>query len=205
MPAPALLLACLLAQSAAERDPEHAEPVPLPPARLLPRAPLEGSPDGPNAVGVAARFAYRFNSDGNPAVGFSLGATFEHRYARLPPVLELGAALNLFFDRFSPADQIVNVEVQPQVTTRNTFALLQTAAARFGRARAWAGLGAGLSVGYGGAGTIVQAIARGGGGLELALRGGAAVGAHADYTYGLTRSASSGDLFDAGLAFLYRF
>ena len=54
MPAPALLLACLLAQAAAEADHDPARAQPVPPPLPAPRPPVDGSADGPNAVGVAA-------------------------------------------------------------------------------------------------------------------------------------------------------
>src|SRR4051812_13734585 len=120
----ALLLACLLAHA----DDPTRPPTP-PPAGAPPRASLDGPPDGPNAFSVAARFAHRFDHEGTssstPSAGFSVGATFERRYARLGGLVDLGAALNMFYDRFSTAGDLVNP--QPRTVQETSFVAMETA------------------------------------------------------------------------------
>jgi hypothetical protein len=197
----ALLLACLLAHA----DDPTRPPTP-PPAGALPRASLDGPPDGPNAFSVAARFAHRFDHEGTisstPSAGFSVGATFERRYARLGGLIDLGAALNMFYDRFSTAGDLVNP--QPRAVQETSFVAMETASVPIlAQARLWVGIGAGLGVGDLAA-TTLHALARAAGGVEIALRGRASVAVLADYTHTLA-SQPRGDLVDVGAALLYRF
>jgi hypothetical protein len=201
----AALLACLLAQ-AEDNAADPARAPPAPPGPPTPTPSLQGDAEGPNAFGVAGRFAYRLNRDAAspsvPSAGLSLGASFEHRYATLGGALELGAALDMFFDRFSSAGDLVSA--QGTTIQETSFVALQTAAVRVGGGpRVWAGLGGGLGVG-GLADSTIHALARGAGGLEIPLRGAAALLVMADYTRTLA-SQSRSDLFDAGAVLLYRF
>src|SRR5215471_4127405 len=94
------VLAYCLAQAA---SPAYAQPEP--PGPLPAPAPVEGPADGPNTLSVTGRIAYRTSSTGDAttepsAVGFSVGGSLEHRYARLGNSVELAAALSFAFDHF---------------------------------------------------------------------------------------------------------
>jgi hypothetical protein len=186
-------------------------------------------------MGVLARFAYRLGSEGSalgPAAGFSLGATFERRYALVGQRLGLGLAVDLFHDHFMmgvQGSEVVSPGVeQPydaqRVVTETSFALLQTVGTEAGPARFWVAGGAGVTVGYlssperdlrPGSTTAVQALGRGAVGIDIAVRPRTAVGIRSDLTHLFGRPTFTttagqtyspfGDLFDVGLGLLYHF
>jgi hypothetical protein len=186
-------------------------------------------------VGVQLRFAYRFTGEGptlRPTEGFSLGASLQRRYLRIAEVVDLGAGLDLFYDRFaegvlgsapdaSGAEQSFDGQ---RLLTETSFALLQTVSLNLGPVRPWLGLGGGLTIAYfsspeqelrPGSTSAVQPLARAGIGADIPLRGRAAVGVRADYSYLFTQPTFTtqagqtfrpfGNLFDVGIGLLYRF
>jgi len=192
----ALLAVSLVAQP---QDPRALPPPPTP----VPRAPNGGSDDGPNTIRVAGGVAYRVSGDDPnvPTAGLSLAASFEHRYMTLA-YLELGAALNAQFDRFST--ETIGMSGTASVLTQNTFALLQTAAVRTDRWRFWAGVGAGVSVTTASS-TSTRFAARGALGAELTLRGRSALALLGSYIRTLPSSSTIDSLADVDLAYVYRF
>jgi len=199
----ALLAALLVAQP---QDPRALPPPPTP----VPRAPNSGPDDGPNTIRVAGGLAYRLSGAaadlGFPATGLSLAAAFERRYMVLD-FLELGAAVNLFFDRFSA--QTIGMSGTSSGLTHNTFVLLQTAAVRADRWRFSAGAGLGVTVSSAGP---VQPVARGLLDAELTLWGRSALALVGGYTRSLTSPAATdsspapfGSSADVDLAYVYRF
>jgi hypothetical protein len=211
----AMFLTSLLAQ---------AEPAPEPAAAPAgtPAPPLDAPPPAPrNSVAVHARYARRVTdaNDGAPASGFSLGATFEHRYAFIGGRFELGAGLDFFYDRFSSEGD--DVALVPRALTQTSFALFQSVAAQVGPVRPWLAAGAGLTVAYFSGVSAddthvtdseVQPFARGAVGVDVDIAFRSALVVRADYTHPLNRptfagfpASPFGDLFDVGLGYLYRF
>jgi hypothetical protein len=218
----------------AQAEPAPAEPPPpLPPGTPAPTP--EVPPARSNTLGVLARFAYRRGSEGaslGPATGFSLGASFEHRYALWEPGISLGLCADFFHDRFSMdvvapppastgAEQIYGSQ---RVLSQTSFAVLQTLAAALGPARFWIGAGAGVTVAsfsspevdlQPGSKTAVQPLGRGAAGIDVAIGRRTAVGLRADLTHPFTHPTLAtsagpsyslfGELFDAGLGLLYHF
>jgi hypothetical protein len=199
----------------------QAEPAPPEPGAPPPAAAPELPP--PTAMAVHGRFAYRPGDAVGPApaAGFSLGATFERRYAAVD-ILALGAGLDLFFDHFA-SDTTIN-STTAQTLTHTSFALLQTAALELGRVRPWVGAGVGATVSYfsGTSPTIpgatvsdteVQPIVRGAAGVDVTVAPQMAIAVRADFTHPLTRPTFGGyasspfgaDLVDVGAGLRYRF
>jgi len=222
----AALLASLLAQ--AEQAPA---PPPAPP-RPVPVAAAPAPP--PNEISVHARLAYRIGSDAQvgPSAGFSLGGMFERRYLASRRGMELGAAVDFFYDHFSTAVVGSSVDATGQETqyaadrtlSRTSFALLQTVGWRTPDLRIFAAVGAGITIGYfsspelvlrPGNTTAAQPLARAALGAEIALSPLTAVVLRADYSHAFTRPLFTteagpayslfGDVFDAGAGMLVRF
>lgn len=222
-PAAVVTLCSLLAQA----EPAPPEPTLVPPARPpatpaspalpVPSPPPDPSPSLPppplgsatpprNGLAVYGRFAYRVGEAGEalgPKAGFSLGGTYERDYLDLPGQLELGGAIDFFYDRFATDATGVtlagNGQEVPATGTRTltetSFAALQTIALELGGVRPFAAAGVGLSIAYfstpevnlrPGSATNVLPFVRGALGVEIPLRAGVAVVARADYSHALT-------------------
>lgn len=239
------VLACWLAQAepapATSRDPatvdgapaapsepsetappaETAPSEPAPPSPASPTALLEPPPPRPSAVGVHARFAYRPEDDGAvaPRGGFSVGGTFERRYATVGARLGLGIGVEFFYDHFGYSGD--SVTLMSHLLTQTSFVALQTLSTDIATARLWVGGGAGVTIAYasgaatngvGTTSTEVQPVARGAAGVDLPFGLRSAVVVRADYTHPLTRPTFAGssespfgDLIDVGVGYQYRF
>jgi hypothetical protein len=236
----AALIASLWAQAEQAPAPTPAAPPPptaaaQPPGPPPPVIASPGPPSPPNGVSVHARFAYRVGAEGKslgPAAGFSLGGTFERRYLGRGTGLELGAAVDFFYDRFSTAVLGADMDASGQpvlvpgdrTLSQTSFSLLQTAGWRATDVRLFAAAGPGLTIGYfsspeadlrPGNKTAAQPLAHGVVGFEFALSALTAAVLRVDYTHPFTRptfTASDGtkyslfgDIFDAGVGLLVRF
>jgi hypothetical protein len=190
--------ASLLAQA------EPAPPEPPAPAAVPAPAPSSEPAKPPaNAVSVYGRFAYRVGDPGQtlpPAAGFSLGGSIERRYLSLPHALELGAAIDFFYDRFamdvvgSTLDANGNSVPAPgtRAFTHTNFALLQTAALALDTIRPFVAFGGGVDIGYfstpepalaPGSQSAVMPLVRGILGIEVPIGNGVSVAVRADYTH----------------------
>jgi hypothetical protein len=223
----AALLASLWAQAEQAPAPPPAPPRPVPVAE--PAAPP------PNEISVHARLAYRVGNDAQavgPNAGFSLGGMFERRYFASRRGIELGAAVDFFYDRFSTSVVGSAMDATGQETqyaadrtlSRTSFALLQTVGWRTPDLRIFTAVGAGITIGYfsspelvlrPGNTTAAQPLARAALGAEIALSPLTAVILRADYSHAFTRPLFTteagpayslfGDVFDAGAGMLVRF
>jgi hypothetical protein len=200
---------------------EAAPSEPPPPSPASPTALLEPPPPRPSAVGVHARFAYRPEDDGAvaPRGGFSVGGTFERRYATVGARLGLGIGVEFFYDHFGYSGD--SVTLMSHLLTQTSFVALQTLSTDVATARLWVGGGAGVTIAYASGGamngvgttsTEVQPVARGAAGVDLPLAPRSAIVVRVDYTHPLTRPTFAGssespfgDLIDVGVGYQYRF
>ena len=212
-------LATWLAQ-AEPAPPDPSDPGP-PPSPAAPAALLEAPPARSTTVGVHARFSYRPEDDGAvaPRSGFSVGGTFERRYATVGARLGLGLDLDFFFDRFG--SEAESGTLMPHLLTQTSFVALQTFSTDVAAVRLWVAGGAGVTIAYasgaavngvGTTSTEVQPVARAAAGVDLPVAPRCAVVARVDYTHPLTRPTFAGasdspfgDLVDVGIGFQYRF
>jgi hypothetical protein len=208
-----------------------------PAAAPPPLPPLVGEPPAlppANSTSVYVRYAYRLGADGDgivPASGFSLGGEFERRLRAFQTGIELGVALDFFYDRFTKDVIATTVgpmgDPEPAIGSRTlsqtTFALMETTGWRYADMRLFVGVGAGLTVGYfvspdvaSSGNTDLQPLARGVFGFEFAIAARTAAVLRVDYTHTFARDSYFvgptgqlhpvfGDLFDAGVGFLLRF
>jgi hypothetical protein len=208
------------AAPAAPAEAAPADPV-APPSPAAPATLFEPPPPHPSAVGVHARFAYRPEDDGAVASrgGFSVGGTFERRYATVGARLGLGVGVEFFYDHFGYSGD--SVTLMTHLLTQTSFVALQTLSTDVATARLWVGGGAGVTIAYasgaatngvGTTSTEVQPVARGAAGVDLPLAPRSAIVIRVDYTHPLTRPTFAGmsespfgDLIDAGLGYQYRF
>jgi hypothetical protein len=224
-----MLAAALLASLWAQAEQAPAPP-PVPPRP----SPVAAPATPPNQISAQARLAYRIGSDAQvgPAAGFSLGGMFERRYFASRRGLELGAAVDFFYDHFSTAVVGSSVDATGQETqyaadrtlSRTSFALLQTVGWRTTDLRIFAAVGPGVTIGYfsspelvlrPGNTTAAQPLARAALGAEIALSPLTALVLRADYSHAFTRPLFTtqagpayslfGDVFDAGAGMLVRF
>jgi len=185
-----------------------------------PRTTTFGSPERPLAPGppqtltILAGFAYRVGDAGTqvgPAGGFSLGGSFEYRYARLAPAVDFGAALDFLFDQFSRGvigstlddNGVEQTSAGTRTVTSTSFALMQTIGTRAGRLHAWGAAGGGLSIGYfsspelalrakgerSGSSTAFLPMARAALGADVEIKDHFALGLRATYSHMLQSSA----------------
>ena len=215
-------------------------PVPPPgPSAAAPPVlpPIVGEPATPppaNSTSVYVRYAYRVGADGNgvvPASGFSLGGEFERRLRAFQTGIELGVAIDFFYDRFTKDVIATTVgpmgDPEPAIGSRTlsqtTFALMETTGWRYADMRLYVGVAAGLTVGYfvspdvaAGGNTDLLPLARGVFGFDFAIAPRTAAILRVDYTHTFSRDSTFvgptgesrpifGDLFDAGIGFLLRF
>jgi hypothetical protein len=225
--------------SVAAPPPTNPPLAPLTPPAPVPPEPVVAEDQAPapaNTFSVAGRLASRLGTTGTsglgPATGFSLGANYERRYALVAQALELGVAVDLFYDRFSQgvegsALQSPGAEqayAAQRILTQTSFVLLQTAATRAGPVRIWAAGGGGLTIGYfstpelalrPGSRSTRQPVARGALGFDVLIGPRTSIGLRADFTHTLTRPTFTpdagptyslfGDLLDVGVGLFYRF
>ncbi len=186
-----------------------------------------------NTVAVLGGVAYRLTSATlGPSAGFSIGGSYQRRYAMLNPVVELGLAVDFSFDRFATgvvgsAPDAAGVEQTYAATrtiTATTFDAMQTLGVRADSFHAWLGAGAGLAVGFfsspelalrPGTANAYQPFARAAVGADVAINRQTAVGLRAGYTFMLSSSslvtstsgsvAFLGDLLDIQAGLFYRF
>ena len=180
------------------------------------------------------RYAYRVGAEGDgvvPASGFSLGGEFERRLRAFQTGIELGVAIDFFYDRFTKDVIATTVgpmgDPEPAIGSRTlsqtTFALMETTGWRYADMRLYVGVGAGLTVGYfvspdvsSSGNTDLQPLARGVFGFDFAIAARTAAILRVDYTHTFYRDSyfvgptgeshpMFGDLFDAGIGFLLRF
>ena len=167
--------------------PAEPAPAPAPPSEPEPEeTPLRAI----NAVAVYGRLAIRATGPAEqiPREGFSLGGTFDHRYALVNRVFAFAAGLDFFFDHFSSSG------------TQNSFVALQSVALERVPLRPWVAAGAGLAV----AGDT-RAVVRGALGVELSFTRTNAVAVRADLTHALSGAGAFVDLVDVGVGLLQRF
>jgi hypothetical protein len=227
-PAPAERLA---PPSPAPPPPSLPAPAPIPPPGVVGEpAPIPPS----NSASVYVRYAYRVGNDGDgivPASGLSLGGEYERRLRAFETGIELGAAVDFFYDRFTK-DVIATAvgpmgDTEPAIGTRTlsqtTFALMETTGWRYADMRLYVGVGAGLTIGYfvspdisSRGNTDLQPLARGVFGFDFAIAARTSAVLRIDYTHTFSRDTYFlgpggtlrpvfGDLFDAGVGFLLRF
>lgn len=192
-------------------------PDPQPPIGAAAPSPAAQAPEEPEArtlrdsIAVHGRFAYRPNDTGSgvPTSGFSLGGTFEHRYAELGETFTFGAGLDFFFDRFASDEKMTTsgsqVALYAHELMQTSFVALQTVALEHLPVRPWVAAGAGLAVGSVASGPSVRPVARGVAGVELGLSRSTAVVVRADLTHTLSDAGAYGDILDVGLGLCERF
>jgi hypothetical protein len=191
----ALVVASWLAQAepAPPEEPPQAAAAPgpgaspgpmLPPEELTPRRPI-------NTVSVHGRLATRPSGPdaGVPREGFSLGGSFDHRYAGLAETFGFGVALDFFFDHFSTGPD------------QNSFVALQTVVFDRAAVRPWLGVGGGVAVAI----HDTRAVARGALGLELPFTRANSIAVRADLTHALAGDRAFADLLDVGVGFVQHF
>jgi len=196
----ALVVASWLAQAepAPPEEPPPASAAPVPAAAPAPPAPPEDlTPRRPiNTVTVHGRVATRpAGTDAyTPREGFSLGGSFDHRYASVAEAFGFGVDLDFFFDHFSTGDQ-------------NSFVALQTVVFDRAAIRPWLGVGGGVAVAFGGvpAARDTRPVARGALGIELAFSRANSIAVRADLTHALAGDRTFGDLLDVGVGLLQHF
>jgi hypothetical protein len=185
--------------SAPAPTPTNAPAPAAPTAELTPRFPV-------HAVAVHGRFAYRPNDAGSgvPSEGFSLGGTFERRYAELGGTFGFGVGLDFFFDRFASDEKNMTsgtqVALYAHELTQTSFVALQTIALERLPVRPYVAAGAGVAIG-----SSTRPVARGVAGVELGLSRATAIAVRADLTHPLSNEGAYGDILDVGLGFLERF
>ena len=193
-----------------------AEPAPAAiPSSVPPRRTDEHDRRTHQRIALVPRFAYRLGDAGRavtPAIGFGLAGTYEFRYARVGPVIELALGVEFAFDRFATGERgICSDQVLPpqectenvkrtgvagtfastRVISETSFFLVHTIAARAGRLRPYLTLGAGVGVGFfdsvqpdlqPGTAKDVHILGRAAAGLDVAVVGAWSATVRADYT-----------------------
>jgi hypothetical protein len=202
-----------------------AAPAPAPPPPPAAPATEPPAPAGPNTACLFGGLGYRLGSVLAPAAGFSIGGAFERRYAGLSAALDLGWAVEFFFDRF--AESVKDTPTSPSLTrtiTDTSFAALHTLRAAAGPLHLSLAAGAGLSVAFfasdemalaQSSGSAYQPFARARVAVDVAVNGQTAVGVRAGYSLMLTSSSVPlasgqtthlvGDLLDIHVGLFYRF
>jgi hypothetical protein len=218
-PEPARPVEPLSPTGAAPAPTEEPAAAPAPTPASPPRTTTFGSPERPlpppppQTLTILAGFAYRVGDAGTavgPAGGFSLGGSFEYRYARLAPAVDLGAALDFLFDQFSrgvlgstpDGSGAEQTFAGTRTVTSTSFALMQTIGTRAGRLHAWGAVGGGLSIGYfsspevalraeggrSGSSTAFLPMARAALGADIEIKDHFAIGLRAAYSHMLQSS-----------------
>jgi len=182
-----------------------------------------------NGVSVQLRYAYRIGSEGDvtgPAAGLSIGGEYEHRLHAFLNGVELGLALDFFYDRFSkeviasdPAT--VSGSIVDRTLSQTTFTVMETTAWRYSDMRLFAAIGGGFAVGYfvspdqfSGSITAIKPLARGVLGFDFAIASRTFAVLRVDYNMTFIHQSFDaggaahplfGDFFDAGAGLLVRF
>jgi hypothetical protein len=229
----ATLLASLLAQAEpappepapAQAGPAEAAPAEAGPAEQAPPEPTapspaqeptssaEEDPEVPpsSSIAVHGRFAYHPGDDASfaPREGFSLGATFHHRFTSAASLLGVGVEIALFHDQFS--NEGTYIGLAPRRLVHDSFVAMPTLALEGKPARPWIAAGGGLTVAQT-ATTEVQPVARGAIGVDFTIAKQTALVVRGDYTYPLRQpkvvdpaSSPYGAFMDVGVGILYRF
>jgi len=184
----------------------------------------------PNSVSVHVRYAYRVGSEGDslaPSTGMSLGGEFERRLLAFESGLELGLAVDFFYDRFwkdvigaAPGPTGQELMITTRAISQTSFALMETTAWRYADMRVFAGIGGGLTIGYFGSPdlaasrTAAKPLTRASLGFDFAITPKMAAIMRVDYNHifdheTFTASGNTyllfGDIFDAGIGLLVRF
>lgn len=224
-----MLAAAVLASWVAQ-----AEPAPPPPGAPVVVTPTPPPTTPDNTVGVYAGWGRRLGSEAQsvgPANGISVGGSYQRRYLTLGYGFELGVGIDFFYDKWQEgvtgSTMIAVGEEQTfpgdRVISQTSFALLQTAAWRHGRARAFLGAGLGGTIAYFSTPELVfrpgsfdaaQPMFRGAAGLDvvlthdtaIALRAGyTLVFTHPTYTPSTTTYSFLGDFLDLGGGVVFQF
>jgi hypothetical protein len=194
--------------------------------------PVVAEPEPPptkNGVSVLVRYAYRVGTESDitaPAAGLSVGGEFEHRYRAFESGLELGAAVDFFYDRFSKEIIVAGSDpnqplIRDRTLSQTSFTLSQTVGWRTGDTRLFGAVGAGVTFGYftspdlfDGSRTGAQPLVRGMLGMDFAVAKNTFAVLRVDYNHtfqhqtfatGGTVYPLFGDIFDAGAGLLLRF
>jgi hypothetical protein len=154
-------------------------------------------PASPLKVGFRAGADFQRSGDVPPKVGYSFSPFLQYEVICLADLLGLGVRAEFAFDRFQKlvtARVDVNGEYQSYTTTRSLsffdFSLLGTATLRLGPLQPWAGVGAGLALGYfstpeeaylPGDARTTRPLVVGAFGIDLAVKHGVQVGLHGEY------------------------
>jgi hypothetical protein len=157
----------------------------------------------------------------------SLGGEFERRFLAFDNGLELGAALDFFYDRFSmeaiaadPSGQ-TNGTIVDRTLSQTSFTALETTGWRYADMRLFVGIGGGLTVNYfaspdqfPGSRTALKPLACGVFGFDFAVASRTAAILRIDYNHTFNHESFAvngmvyplfGDVFDAGIGLLVRF
>jgi hypothetical protein len=173
-----------------EEPPPVSAPTAPPPAPPIP-SDEEPPPLRPiNTIAVYGRVATRPTGPSGdfPRVGFSLGGTFEHRYAGVSGTFAFGLGVDFFFDHFATG------------STQNSFVALQTVSLDRLPVRPWLAVGAGIAVA-----SDTRPVVRGALGLELPFSRANSIAVRADLTHALSGDRAFADLLDVGLGLIQHF
>jgi hypothetical protein len=218
-------------QPAAQAEPPPAAqpaPTPAPPPKPAQRLETPPVPESPLKVGLRAGADFQRSGDVPPEVGYSFSPFVQYEVTHLADLLGIGLRAEFVFDRFSKLVTTSTGWPQPDQTYRTLsyfdFALLATATLRLGPLQPWAGVGAGLALGYfstleaaylPGDARTTRPLAVGALGIDLAIKRGVLVGLHGEYRAMLGRpdfqlsSGQSikpfGDRVSVQAAILYQF
>jgi hypothetical protein len=224
-----MLAAAVLASWVAQ-----AEPAPAPPTAPVVATPAPPPPVPDNTVGVYFGWGRRLGHWPDvvgPANGISVGGSYQRRYLPLGAGFELGAAFDFFYDKWQEgvtgSTMVALGEEQTfpgqRVISQTSFALLQTAAWRHGRARAFLGVGLGGTIAYfstpellfrPGSFDAAQPMLRGAAGFDIVLTHDTAIAVRAGYTLVFTHPAYTpntttysflGDFLDLGGGVVFHF
>jgi hypothetical protein len=233
-----MLAAPMLALYWAQAEPAPAEPPPAGAPMLVEPPPAPPEPD--NAFGVYGGVGFRPGDAGRtvgPRFGPAVGGAYRRRYLTVGGDVDLGAGVDFFYDQFQTSvtgsAMTAPGQESPYAAERTTsdtsFAAIQTATARLGRARPFIDAGIGGTIAYfstpelafrPGSLHALQPFLRGSAGLNVVVYRGIGVSARVGYSHVLTRPtlttsgsgtgapttyAPFGDFVDAGLGVVLPF
>jgi hypothetical protein len=174
------------------------EPIPAP--ALRPTAKPEQSanttppPASPFKVGFRAGADFQLSGDVPPKVGFSFSPFIQYEVTRIAERLGLGVRAQFLFDRFQKQDVAPTGPGKPLKRSRSLsffdFSLLGTATLQLGPLQPWAGVGAGLAIGYfstpedayqPGDARTTRPLAVGAFGIDITVKHGVQLGLHGEY------------------------
>jgi hypothetical protein len=174
------------------------EPIPAP--ALLPTAKPEQisiatpPPASPFKVGFRAGADFQLSGDVPPKVGYSFSPFIQYEVTRIAERLGLGIRAQFLFDRFQKQNLASTDPVRPLKTSRSLsffdFSMLGIATLQLGPLQPWAGVGAGLALGYfstpedayqPGDARTTRPLVVGAFGIDIAVIHGVQVGLHGEY------------------------